>query len=326
MLSSKKPDCMSNSFFEYDEQTLELKKVKKGLRYNILQLLKFTAISLSGSIIIFLLFSESVNGKKTKRLLDQKEELRENYSRLKSEIIEIQTEISDLQTKDDNLYRPILELDPLAIDIRQAGFGGAARHEILKSISDGNFAIDVAEEIDQLNSQLKVQIESYKSVIKKAIEKEKKIDCMPGIQPVSVRHFSRISDYFGWRRDPFNGERRMHYGVDLTGSRGSPVYCTGNGVVTRAEYARGYGNLVEVDHGYNFKTRYAHLDKITVHAGQQLNRGEIVGNLGNTGRSTGPHLHYEVRYGNKPVNPLDYYRNNLSATEYDQMIELFASK
>ena len=317
---------MSNSFFEYDEQTLELKRVKKGLKYNVLQLIKFTAISLTGSFIIFLLFSESVNGKKTKRLLDQKEELRENYSQLKSEIFEIQTEISDLQTKDDNLYRPILELDPLAMDMRQAGFGGVSRHEVLKSISDGNFAINVAEEIDQLNSQLKVQRESYNSVIKTAIEKEKKIDCMPGIQPVSVRDFSRISDYFGWRKDPFNGDRRMHYGVDLTGPRGCPVYCTGNGIVSRAEYAPGYGNMVEVNHGYNFKTRYAHLDKIAVHVGQSLNRGEIIGSLGNTGRSTGPHLHYEVRHRNKPVNPLDYYRNNLSATEYDQMIELFALK
>lgn len=326
MHSSKISDCMSNSFYEYDKRTLELKRIKKGLRYNILYFSKFSFISLAGAIILFLLFGETVIGKKTKRLLEQKEELLVNYANLKSEIFSIQSEITELKTKDDHLYRPILELAPLSNDIRQAGFGGASRIEHLNYLADGGVVINVTEEIDVINSQLKVQSESYKSVIKKAIEKDKKLDCKPGIQPVSVKDFTRISDYYGWRRDPINGAKRMHYGVDLTGPRGCPVYCTGNGIVTKAEYARGYGKLVEVDHGYNFKTRYAHLDKINVTVGQQLKRGEIVGKLGNTGRSTGPHLHYEVRYLNKPVNPLDYYRNNLTATEYEQMIQLFTNK
>lgn len=315
---------MSNSFYEYDERTLELKRIKKGLRYNVLYFSRFSFISLAGAIIIFLLFSETVVGKKTKRLLEQKEELLVNYSKLKSEIFHIQSEVAELKTKDDHLYRPILELAPLSNDMRQAGFGGISRNKNL-NLAEGEVVIKVAEEIDVINSQLKVQSESYKSVIKKAIEKDKKLDCKPGIQPVSVKDFTRVSDYYGWRRDPFTGARRMHYGIDLTGPRGCPVYCTGNGIVTKAEYARGYGKLVEIDHGYNYKTRYAHLDKIDVTVGQRLKRGEVVGKLGNTGRSTGPHLHYEVRYLNKPVNPLDYYRNNLSVAEYDQMIQLFTS-
>jgi murein DD-endopeptidase MepM/ murein hydrolase activator NlpD len=317
---------MSNSFYEYDEQSLQVQRIKKGLKHNILRLIKFSSISLAGSIIIFFVFSETINGKKTKRLLEQKEELLDNYSQLESQILDIQKEVYTLKTKDDHLYRPILELSPITSDIRAAGFGGHNRYENLQFLTEGDFVTNVALEIDKINSQLKVQTESYESVIKKAIEKDKKLDSKPGIQPVSVNDFGRISDYYGWRRDPFNGSRRMHYGIDVTGPRGCPVYCTGNGTVSRAEYVRGYGLLVEIDHGYKFKTRYAHLDEISVKVGQKLNRGQVVGKLGNTGRSTGPHLHYEVRYKNKPVNPLDYYRNNLTASEYDEMIELFAKK
>lgn len=312
---------MSNSFYEYDEQTLELKRIRKGLKSNILRLLKFTSISLVGSIAIFLLFNESVTGKKTKSLLEQKEELVNSYSKLESEINQIQDEIASLQVKDDNLYRPILELEPLTSDVRTAGFGGNPMANPLPFITDGEFITSVAQEIDKIKSQLKVQSDSYHSVIQKAIEKDKLLDCKPGIQPVSVKDFHRISDYFGWRRDPFHGTRRLHHGIDLTGPRGCPVYSTGNGVVTEARYVKGYGKLVEINHGYNFKTRYAHLDKINVKKGEVIKRGEILGTLGNTGRSTGPHLHYEVRYNNTPVNPLDYYRNNLTALEYDKMID-----
>lgn len=315
---------MSNSFYEYDEQSLELKKIHTGLKNKILNLIKFVFIAIVGSVITFVLFNETVHDKKTKRLLDQKEELLKNYQRLHADVTKIQNEIKNLQVKDDNLYRPILELNPLSDAVRTAGFGGVSRYDNMLHLSSGPFVINIFEEIDRISSQLHVQNESYKSVIKKAKEKEQKLDCKPGIQPISVSNLERVSDYFGWRRDPFTGYRKMHYGVDLAGPRGCSVFCAGAGTVTRAEYVRGYGNMVEIDHGYNYKTRYAHLDEISVEVGQQMKRGQVVGKLGNTGRSTGPHLHYEVRYNNRPVNPMDYYRNNLTASEYDHMIKQFS--
>jgi len=156
---------------------------------------------------------------------------------------------------------------------------------------------------------------------------EKMIACVPAIQPIAIKDMTRISDYYGRRRDPFTGKPTMHYGMDFTGDIGAEIYATGDGKVIEAGYnLYGYGNRVIVDHGFGFKTIYAHLNRVNVQLGEKVKRGEVIGELGNTGRSTGPHLHYEIRKNNNPVNPIRYYFNDITAEEYDLMVELSAKR
>ncbi|MFW5944690.1 MAG: M23 family metallopeptidase, partial [Bacteroidota bacterium] len=163
---------------------------------------------------------------------------------------------------------------------------------------------------------------SFDLVIEEARNKEKMLTRIPAIQPVSIKDYGRISDYFGKRRDPFTGKVRMHNGMDFTGPIGADIYATGKGVIEKAGYsAYGYGKEVVIDHGYGYKTIYAHLDEINVEKGDTVSRGKVIGTLGNTGRSTGPHLHYEIRKNNRAVNPFHYYFDDITAEQYDKMIE-----
>jgi murein DD-endopeptidase MepM/ murein hydrolase activator NlpD len=166
-----------------------------------------------------------------------------------------------------------------------------------------------------------MQSKSFDEVIDLAKNKEQMILSVPAIQPVSVKDMARISDYFGFRRDPFTKEKKVHYGIDFVGPKGAPIYATGNGKVVSAEFSFfGYGNVVVIDHGFGYRTRYAHLQKIDVKVGNQVARGQVIGKLGSSGRSTGPHLHYEVLLRNKPVDPMNYF-NDMSPEIFDSMVK-----
>ncbi len=315
---------MSKYLYHFDKDKIVHVKIRVSLADKIKSLLLFSSISLIGGIIITLIFFRPLEKLELNALNEQQDSLIEEYSALKRKITLRQSKLAELQIKDDSLYRTILELEPLDPTIRKAGFGGHNPYIELKRYDNANLLIDALTSVDIIKSQLKVQENSYESLEKFAFEKNKRIDHTPGIQPISVADFYRISDYFGYRRDPFTHARKYHYGVDITGPRGCPVYSTANGKVVRAEYVSGYGKMVEVAHGFGFSTRYAHLDDILVKVGAEVKRGTHIGTLGNTGRSTGPHLHYEVRVNNKPVNPLEYYCNNISSDEYKRMINLLS--
>lgn len=244
---------------------------------------------------------------------------------MQSKINDLETVLADIELRDDKLYRPIFELTSIPSMIREAGYGGARQYEELKGLTTSNLMIETFTKLDKLSRKLYVQSKSFDTVSKLAKNKEKMIAAMPAIQPISLDDFTRISDYFGYRRDPFNGTRRMHNGMDFTGPVGTDIYATGEGVVEEAGYnLYGYGNRVIINHGYGYKTIYAHLHKVKVKAGDKVKRGEVVGTLGNTGRSTGPHLHYEVRLNNNPKNPMNYYFNDITAEQYDEMVEVAA--
>ena len=230
--------------------------------------------------------------------------------------------ISDIQQRDDYLYRTIFELDPIPPSVREAGFGGTNRYVDFEGYDNSDVMIGTFKKVDVISKKLYVQSKSFDTVIKLAKNKEKMIAAIPAIQPVALKDFNRISDYFGARSDPFTGKRTMHNGMDFTGPEGSDIFATGDGVVIESGYSfYGYGNKVVIDHGYGYKTVYAHLQKITVDDGQKVKRGEVIGLLGNTGRSTGAHLHYEVKLNNRPKDPINYYFNDMTDEEYDLMVE-----
>lgn len=312
---------MAKIKYRFDPHTLTYKKINRTSRKNILQALVFFSISLLMAIAFHVFFTSHLATPKEQRLQEKNESLQFQYKMLDRKISHVNEVLNKIEQRDDNLYRPIFELDPIPNQFREAGVGGVNRYDELKKYSQSETIISVAKKLDKVKKKLYVQSKSFDAIKKEARNKESMIAHIPAIQPIAIKDFGRISDYFGRRRDPFTGKIRMHRGMDFTGPVGTDIYATGDGVVVRAEYsAYGYGKEVVIDHGYGYKTIYAHLHEMLVDRGDQVSRGEVIGTLGNTGRSTGPHLHYEVRKGRRAVDPFNYYFNDITAEQYEKMI------
>jgi hypothetical protein len=243
---------------------------------------------------------------------------------LKKQITATDRILHQLQQRDNNIYRPTFGLDNIPSSIRDAGFGGVDRYAHLEKSMYSNILIDCSKSLDKLLRKVYIQSVSFDTVAKNATLIEQMVNCVPAIQPLA--HVTpRITSYFGCRTDPMFGDRRPHEGIDLAGHIGEVVFSTGSGrvIVVERSFARtGYGNMVLVDHGFGYKTRYAHLHVITVKKGDVVKRGQQVGTLGNTGKSTGPHLHYEVLVRNKPVNPLNFFTNNIESEDFSSIMYL----
>jgi len=313
---------MSKIKYQFDSNTLTFKKVKLAWIQKIKRVSMFLGVTITASLLLHFAYTSFYNTPKEEMLLNEKQELVTKYEILNDQFKDIDLIIKDIQQRDDYFYRTIFELEPIPASVRKAGFGGTNRYIDLEGFESSNVMIETFKRLDIISKKIYVQSKSFDTVIELAKNKEKMIAAIPAIQPVALKDFNRISDYFGARNDPFTGKRKMHHGMDFTGPEGADIFATGDGVVVEAGYSLyGYGNRITVDHGYGYKTIYAHLQKIKVDIGQKVNRGDVIGLLGNTGRSTGAHLHYEVRLYNKTINPINYYFNDMSDEEYDLMVE-----
>ncbi|MFO8235292.1 MAG: M23 family metallopeptidase [Bacteroidales bacterium] len=312
---------MAEVKYRFDPNTLTYQKINTSTRKNLIRAFSFLSITLISAVVVRLIFTAYFDTPKEVLLDREREELLWKYEMLGSGLDDMKDKIEQIEQRDDYLYRPIFEMEPMASTVREAGRGGVEQFDYLKKFNNSDLLVDVASKMDKVQKKVYIQSKSFDSVTKLARNKEKMINSMPAIQPISIDDFKRISDYFGRRRDPFNGEMRMHRGMDFIGPEGTEIYATGDGEVVKAEFnSFGYGNEVVIDHGFEYKTIYAHLRKIKVDVGDEVKRGEVIGTLGNTGRSTGPHLHYEVRQNGKPVDPINYYFDDLTAEEYEKMI------
>jgi murein DD-endopeptidase MepM/ murein hydrolase activator NlpD len=236
---------------------------------------------------------------------------------------QMQKLMDELADKDDDIYRVIFEADPIPRSIRQAGYGGVDRYAKLEGYSNSELLIQTAKKLDNIASQVYVQSKSFDEVFELARNKEKMLASIPAIQPVSNTNLKRLSSYYGYRPDPIYKVKKFHAGVDFSAPRGTPIYSTGEGVVVKTKHSRrGYGNTIEIDHGYGYKTFYAHINEIKVKRGEKVKRGQVIATVGNTGKSTAPHLHYEVRKNNRTVNPIYYFFNDLSPDEYETLLDL----
>lgn len=308
--------------YQFDSQTLSFKKVKLDWSQIIKRVFLFLSVTVSSAILLYFGYTSFYNTPKQEKLLDEKQDLISKYEVLDDRLGGIDLIMNDIQQRDDYFYRTIFELDPIPSSVREAGFGGTNRYVDLEGYESSDVMIETFKRLDILSKKIYVQSKSFDTVIELAKNNEKMIAAIPAIQPVALKDFNRISDYYGTRNDPFTGKRRMHRGMDFTGPEGSDIFATGDGVVVDAGYNfHGYGNKIMIDHGYGYKTVYAHLKKIKVKVGDKVKRGDVIGYLGNTGRSTGAHIHYEVRFHNNPINPINYYFNDMSDKEYDLMVE-----
>ncbi len=318
---------VKNSKYFFNPDTLQYEHIYANRRAKFKKRMKYTGIVLLFALAANIIHFAFLKTPKEIILEQDREQLKERYVILDNEISALKQNLTDIQQMDDKVYRPIVGIDPLSDVIRMAGYGGTFQYEELKGSEYSSLLIEANKQVDNLAKQIYIQSKSYDEIVTELKEKDKYLSCRPAIPPISPADFGRVSDYYGWRKDPFTHKPAIHYGIDLTGPSGANVNTTGDGVVSRAKRSLfGYGLYVEVDHGYGYKTRYAHLKKILVKQGQKVKRGEVVGLMGNTGRSTGTHLHYEIRVNNKPVNPVYYFDFDITAEEYDYMLDILASR
>ncbi len=318
---------MARIKYYYDTETCKYERIKVSSWDVFLNLMGFFAIALILAAGIVLGFYNFFESPKEAQLKKEVEEMELYFSLIEKDIEKMNGEMAYLQEKDDETYRVIFEADPIDANIRKAGVGGADRYKHLleKGLYRKELIIDTYKKIDELKGRMWVQSRSYDEILEMAAKKTKMLASIPAIQPVANKELKRLASGFGVRYHPIYKVRKMHWGCDFSAPRGTPVYATGDGVISRTQHSRkalGYGNMIKIDHGYGYETLYAHLHKIAVKKGQKVKRGELIGYVGNTGGSTAPHLHYEVVKDGKKVNPVQFFFHDISDEEYQKLLEL----
>ncbi len=231
--------------------------------------------------------------------------------------------LDELQERDDNIYRVIFEAEPVSRNERIAGIGGSERFKRLNKLDNAALLQSTAMKLELIKRKMVVQSRSFDEIGELVKDKEKLLAHTPAIQPVSNKDLERIASGFGWRIHPIYKVAKFHEGLDFTAPKGTDVFATADGTVIQADNnSSGFGNVVVIDHGYGYKSRYAHLSAFKVRAGEKIKRGELIGLVGNSGLSTAPHLHYEVEKDGIKVDPINYFYNDLSPEEYLKLIEL----
>lgn len=313
---------MAKTGYRFNPETLSYDKIHTSLRKKFWQLVTKLFSSLSLALVIFLAVSALIDSPKEKALKREKDEILAQYNILNNEIGRLDEVLKGLETRDDNIYRVIFETEPIDATIRRAGSGGVNKYEALKGMSNADLIINTSKKLDELSKAIYIQSKSYDEVENLAKNKVEMLASIPAILPVSLKNpKNRFSSSFGYRMHPIYKTVKLHAGMDFSGPIGTPIYATGNGTVAFAELHKGYGKCVEIDHGFSYKTLYAHMNSFKVFPGQKVKRGDIIGYMGNTGQSTGPHIHYEVKKNDIPVDPINYYFNDLTADEYEQLVQ-----
>ncbi|MFN5346804.1 MAG: peptidoglycan DD-metalloendopeptidase family protein, partial [Bacteroidota bacterium] len=269
-------------------------------------------------------FLDSPKEKQLKREIAQ---LQDQYDLLNQRIELANSVLKDLQVSDDQIYRVVFEAEPIPAEVREAGAGGINRYKLLEGFDNSDLLIKTTQRIDKLTRQLYIQSKSFDEVFKLAKQKTQMLASIPGIQPVAIKGSARLVSGFGYRIHPIYKTAKMHTGIDFAAPTGTPIYSTGNGVVSQTEFnGRGYGNNVVINHGYGYQTLYGHMTKFVVRPGQKVQRGDLIGYVGSTGSSTGPHCHYEVIKDGNKIDPINYFYNDLTPQEYEQIRILAAQE
>ncbi len=314
---------MAKAKYRYNPHTLSYDKIELSFRDKIFRGSMILGASLIIGIGIYFVTDAFVDSPKEKQLKKDNAELLARYSILDKKAEQLAIVLEDIQHRDDNIYRVIFEAEPIASEIREAGFGGVNRYKELENFTNAELIVNTSKKLDKLSKQLYIQSKSFDEVFEMAKKKEEMLAALPAIQPVSNKDLTRMASGYGYRTDPVYKTTKFHAGMDFTAPTGTPIYATGDGKIIQADAAaRGYGNHVRIDHGYGYVTLYAHMSKIASKVGQKVKRGDVIGYVGNTGKSVGPHCHYEVRKNGNPINPVNFYFNDLTPEQYAKMLEL----
>lgn len=316
---------MRKVYYIYNPKTRTYDRIYPTMRQRVMSYLRrlFVGMGLgAGSFIVLLLIFGSPS---EKDLRMENSRLQAQYHILSSRLDESLQVMKGLQQRDDNLYRVMMQADPVADALRTPSYNKTNRYEDLMELPSAKLVVNTTQKMDLLERQLYIQSKSFDEVLALCKKHDEMLECIPAIQPVSNKDLKQTASGYGTRIDPTYKTVKFHSGMDFSANVGTPVYATGNGVVRKAGWEGLYGNCIQIDHGFGYVTRYAHLSKIDVRVGQKVVRGETIGKVGTTGKSTGPHLHYEVMVKGQIVNPVNYYFMDLNADDYDRMVEIAAN-
>lgn len=315
---------MARIKYYYDTETCKYERIKVSKWDIFLNSLGILTLSLVLAIGILFVASTYFESPQVSLLKKENQELLIYYDDIQKELYKMKGMISSLQVRDDNIYRVIFEADPIPSTIRQAGVGGTDRYRALREekLEREDLVIGTFGKIDNLKKQMYIQTKSYDDILQMAINKSEMLASIPSIQPIPNKDLKRLASGYGMRMHPILKVRRMHAGCDFSAPQGTPIYATGNGKVIMARHYKTSGNMVKIDHGYGYVTKYFHLSKFSVKEGKKVKRGDIIGLVGNTGLSKAPHCHYEIWKDNSHINPINYFYNDVSDEEYDKLLEL----
>ncbi|HEY9049692.1 MAG TPA: M23 family metallopeptidase [Ohtaekwangia sp.] len=316
---------MARIKYYYDTETCKYERVKTKTSDVVMNALGILSLTVAMAVGLLILYTNYFESPKELILKNEVKELEFYYDKLSQDVKNLNEILGDVEHRDDNIYRVVLGAEPIDKAIRNAGAGGADRYEDIreKNIDHEDMVVGLNEKVDLLRRKLYIESKSQDEVVKLAEKKEKLYAAIPAIQPVSNKQLVALASGFGWRTHPIYKVKKMHTGIDFAASIGTPIYATADGTVAEVSVKfSGYGKMVEVDHGFGYRTRYAHMHEFAVHSGQNVKRGDLIGYVGNTGLSTAPHLHYEVLINGSQVDPVHYFYNDLTSAEYEKVLEL----
>lgn len=316
---------MSKIKYYYDTETCKYERIRISKWDVFLNLLGFVSLVLVAGVCLIIVFDTYFESPKAARLKKENEELQFYYDMLSKDMERADEMLESLQERDNHVYRTIFEAEPIPISVRNAGVGGVERYKQL--LEDGlerdELILNTWEKVDKLKRQLYIQTKSYDDLLGMAEDKTEMLASIPAIQPVSNKELRRLASGFGIRMHPIYKVKMMHPGIDFSAPQGTPIYATGAGKVTAVTSSfTGYGKHVEIDHGFGYITKYAHMSDYNVKIGQTVERGQCIGYVGNTGTSTAPHLHYEIIKDGNKVNPIHFFYQDITAEEYEILVQL----
>jgi|SRR5690554_2087261 len=314
---------MSKVKFRFNPNTLSYEKVRRSVGERILRGLIFIAPTIVLSLFFGFFIAYRIESPKEKMLQKELTELKSEYKNVQKRVSLINKVADIIQQRDEDLYRTALGANSFPEELRLMGVGGSDAYASLKKKSNSELLVETIAKLDQVERKLHAQSISFKELAKLAKDQEKRLASLPAIQPVSNKDLKRTASGYGWRTDPIYGTKKMHWGLDFTAENGTDVYATGDGVVETVQTnSWGYGREIVINHGYGYKTRYAHLSEFKVKQGDKVKRGELIGLVGSSGKSTGSHLHYEVEKNGQKVSPVDYFHSDLTPEQYEEIVKI----
>lgn len=308
--------------YRINPETLQLERIEHGIRYWLRRSGGYIIGGICIGILFFYIFLYFFPSPREASLMQYNKNLTAQLRLMDQKVDQMQLVMSDMAQRDDNLYRAILGAEPIPLTARMGATQQISYYDSLAHMTNDQLVADVQRKIDILEKELYVQARSYEEVLELAKNQEVRMENIPAIQPVLNKDLKRMASGYGWRVDPVYHVRRFHEGMDFSAPIGTDIFATGNGVITFVGWKQGYGNTIEVDHSFGYKTRYAHCSKLIARVGQKVKRGDVIALVGNTGKSMGPHLHYEVHYQGRPIDPRNFYFYDLSPEDYDKMVQL----
>lgn len=312
--------------YYYNTNTLRYEKLETPLRVKLLRVLGFISAAIVTAIIIVSIAYRYFPSTNEKRLMQENEQLEQQFMVLEERTKKIQQQMGELEKRDNEVYRTIFEANPIPDSVRSREIAQQQELKLVMSLTNSQLENSIVQTLNNLTNRIANQEASYAEIAKFINNKEELLASTPAIQPVSNSDMKRVASGFGYRVDPVYKTVKFHAGLDFSAPQGTPIYATANGAVrTAGNLGNGYGNHVVINHGYGYETLYGHMFRLKVKNGQRVKRGEIIGWVGSTGKSTGPHCHYEVHKNGRPIDPVYFFYNDLTPEQFDRMLKIAAS-